>query len=269
MLRLKRHGKLQLTGALALAGMLLLAGCGSAGSTGTGATAASTSTSTSAASGPGFAKITYNAAGFLAPGETGPQPGFGPNHDLDNESAPPAGAYKVKDGSASVTFQFPNVKGTTPPNDVLNIPVGGSGSFTVPAGNYSNLYFLAGVAGGPQPAQVVLTYKDGTKDTENAAFDDWCTVEIGNTPVAGTAAAWQGVTRIGEADGSSNNVSANGYSGTNQGCGLYVSSVKVNNKKVLTSVEVDNTLSAVPSEFPDITKISTNALINIVAATAV
>lgn len=268
---MKRHRTLKV-GALAVAGMLLLAGCGSAagnGGTATTTGGASGAASGAAAGGPAFAKITYNAAGFLAPAETGPQPGFGPNHDLDNESAPPAGAYKVKNGSTSVTFQFPNVKGSPPPNDILDVPVGGSGNFTVPAGNYSTLYFLASVAGGPQPAQVVLTYKDGTKDTLNAAFDDWCTLEIGNTPVTGTFAAWQGVTRIGEVDGATNDVSANGYTGDAKGCGLYVSSVKVNKTKVLTSVEVDNTLSDVPAEFPDITKISTNARINIVAATAV
>ena len=72
------------------------------------------------------------------------------------------------------------------------------------------------------------------------------------------------------ADGPSNNVSAGGCTGTAQGAGLQVSSVKVTKSKQVTAVEVDNTpLTGVPSEFSDITAISSKAVIDIVAATAI
>gem|GEM_PF-3844408 len=253
--------RLRWGGALAVTGMLLITGCAPGGATG--------AASAANAGGSAYAKITYNTAGFLAPSQSGPQPGFGPSHDLDNESAPKPGPYSVAVGNSKVTFMFPNVTGSKPPKDVLDIPGGASGTFTVSHGHYSALYFLASVAGGPQPAQVVLTYSDGTKQTVDAAFDDWCTLEVGHTPVAGTYPAWQGVTRIGESTGGSNNVSGGGYSGSSQGCGLYVSGVNVDKTKVLTSVAVDNTLPSVPSAFSyDIQNVNPKSRINIVAATA-
>lgn len=275
---------------LGLVGSLVLAGCGAAspGSTASSSTttpaasssspATSTSTSATATATTGASTgsvagaftLKYDTAGFLAPGQSGPQPGFGPNHDLDNESAPKPGPYSVTAGSTKVSFLFPKtVDATTPPNDVLEVATGSQVTVDAPAGKYHNIYFLAAVAGGPQPANVTLNYTDGSKQTVDVGFDDWCTLEIGNTPVTGTYPAWQGVTRIGEADGSSNNVSGGGYTGTEQGCGLYVSSVKADPTKTLKSLVIDNSLTAVPADLPDITKVSTNARIGIVAITGV
>jgi len=266
------------TGATAVTMMMLLAGCGPAAQTAASSTAQSSASSSAAgvksaasstsqpaveATGAAYATVPYNLAGFLAPNQKGPQPGYGNNHDLDNQSAPKPGKYNAQVGNLDVPFMFPNVTGATPPKDVLNLPFGKSGTLTVAPGHYQAFFFLASVAGGPEPAQVVLTYQDGSKQTEYVAFDDWCSVEVGNhTPVLGTYAAWQGVARIGETDGSSNLVGG-------KGCGLYVSSVPVDNSRVLTSVTVGNTLKSVVGPVAYVlSNVQSGSRVNIVAATA-
>ena len=264
--------------ALGLAGATALAGCGassgSSGNTGAAKTTHKAAAKKTAAGGgtsasgiKGAATLPFNAVGFLHPGQTGPTPGFGPNNDLNNATAPKPGAYTATAGTAKVTFNFPNVSNKS--NDILDIPYGKSASFKVPAGKYSHLYFLAGVASGPEPATIVLHYKGGSTSKQVAAFDDWCTVEISHKPVPGTYASWQGESRVAEKTGVTGNVKAGSYSSPNQGCGLYVSSVPVSNTKTLTSVDVQNTLTTVPSSFSkSITSVNKSSRINIVAVTA-
>lgn len=252
---------------LGLAGALVLAGCGAA---------AGTANKKGAAAGvKGAFPIQYDTAGFLAPGQSGPTPGFGPNHDLDNATAPKPGPYTVTAGSTKVTFNFPQtVNATTPPNDILEVAYGSKATVKAAPGKYKRIYFLAGVASGPEPATVTLTYTDGSTQKEPVAFDDWCTVEIAHQPVSGTYPAWQGLRRIGETDGSTQKVSGGGYTGTNQGCGLYVSHVAANPAKTLKSLTISNTLSTVPSSMSgsgqgQISGISNGSRIGIVAITGV
>ncbi len=272
--------------ALGLAGATALAGCGASSSSG-GNTASTKTTSshhhkaskpaakgTSSGGGSGAsavkgaATLSFNAVGFLHPGQTGPTPGFGPNNDLNNATAPKPGPYPVTAGSAKVTFYFPNVSSKSS-NSILDVAYGKSASFKVPAGKYSHLYFLAGVASGPEPATIVLHYKGGSTSKQVAAFDDWCTVEISHKPVPGTYPSWQGESRVLEKSGATGNVKGGTYSSPNQGCGLYVSSVPVDKTKTLTSVDVQNTLTAVPSSLSkSITSVNKSSRINIVAVTA-
>jgi hypothetical protein len=250
---------------------LALAGCGA----GTAKTATSSSKTTAAASSTGAGgvsgafKLPYDRAGFLAPGQSGPSPGFGPTHDLDNASAPKPGPYTVTAGNTKVTFLFPTTTGSTPPNDIVEVSYGNSVTLPAPQGKYHEIYFLAAVASGPEPATVTETYTDGSTVKHHVAFDDWCTVEIGHQPVPGTYPAWQGIARIAEADGSTQSVSGGGYSGSDQGCGLYVSSVPANPDKVLKSITISNEEGSVPSSLSAaITSISQSSRIGIVAITA-
>lgn len=253
-----------------LAVSLLLSACGGTGPAATSKKATSP-TQKAQASPPAEVTIPFNMVAFLAPGKTGPRPGFSEYGDLDNQTAPPAGPYTVTVGGTKVTFNFPATKSTD--KDSLAISYGEpSPTLKVTPGHYGHVYFLAAVAGGPQPAEAVLAYSDGSTQQEPVGFDDWCTVEVGGTLVPGTYAAWQGQKVIAQSNGSTATVSKNGYSGSAQGCGLYVSSVPVNESKTLTGVQIDNTLHTVPAALAaDITQVQTakhSGRINIIAVTA-
>ncbi len=244
---------------------LALTGCASAAS---GTTKSPASASKAAATQAVAVPIPFNTVAFLAPGKKGPTPGFSTFGDLDNATAPHAGPYTTRAGKVKVTFQFP-ASGSTA-KDSLAIPYGRTARLSVHPGKYRHLYLLAAVAGGPQPAMAVLHYKGGTTTPVPVAFDDWCTVEIAHPLVSGTYAAWQGKALVGETSGKLFPVAHNGYSGKAQGCGLYVSVVAVNPAHTLTSVGIDNTLTAVPQGLSGITQVQTKApagRINVVAAT--
>lgn len=247
--------------------VLTLTACGSAGGAGGKAASTPPPPTTSA---PAAVALPFNVVAFLAPGKTGPTPGFSEYGDLDNKTAPPAGPYTVTAGGAKVTFNFPATGSTD--KDSLAVSYGQSSPIlTVTPGHYKRLYFLAAVAGGPQPANVVLQYQDKTTSTVPVAFDDWCTVEVKGPLVSGTYAAWQGQAVIGQQNGQPATVAKNGYSGSAKGCGLYVSSVAVNAVKTLTAVQLQNNLSSVPAALTGVASVQTSAhsgRIDLIAVTA-
>ena len=261
---------------------LILAGCGGGAAQNTGTssaagTSAAKGTTGTAGKGTGaapaaakdtFVSIPYNMVAFLAPGKTGPSPGFSMFGDLDNETAPTAGPYTVNVGSQSVTFQFPSTHSTD--KDSLVLPYGQVADLPVTPGQYSHLYLLEAVAGGPQPVNVVLEYSDKSGQTVPAAFADWCTVEINGSLPGGVTAAWQGKAVIGQQNGKPVSVAKNGYTGSAQGCGLYVTTVPVNASKTLTGIQIQNTLTSVPSTLTGVSSVQTAATsgrLNIIAAT--
>ncbi len=248
-----------------LAVTVALAGCGAAaGKTPPKAASAP------ASSPPVQLTLPFNTVAFLATGKTGPTPGFSEYGDLDNKTAPPAGPYTVAAGGTKVTFTFPSTASTD--KDSLGLSYGQiSPVVSVTPGHYHNLYFLAAVAGGPQPANVVLQYQDKTTATVPVAFDDWCTVEVQGVVISGTYPAWQGQAVIGQQNGQPATVSKNGYTGSAKGCGLYVSRVAVNAAKTLTGIQVQNNLKSVPAALADVPQVQTSphsGRINIIAITA-
>ena len=257
----RRPVRLVTTALMAIA----LAGCGSPAS---GTAKPHASTSKAAPTQAVSVHIPFNTVAFLAPGKKGPNPGFSSFGDLDHATAPHAGPYTTRAGKVKVTFQFPATGSTA--KDSLAIPYGRKARLSVRPGKYRHLYLLAGVAGGPQPVMAVLHYKGGTTTPVPVAFDDWCTVEIAHPPVSGTYAAWQGKALVFESSGKLFTVAKNGYNGKARGCGLYVSVVAVNPAHTLTSVGIDNTLTAVPQGLSGITQVQTKppaGRINLVAAT--
>ena len=274
----------------ALVASLVLAGCGSKASTSTSTststaapatTSSTSSTKTSVSTSataintavifgelstctanttvPGAACIKYNTSVFLSAGASGPSPGFGPNNDFDSKGAPAAGAWAAKSGSTSVSFLFPSTA-----NNALNslaIPYGSAAGFSVPSGQYSNLYLLDGVRDGPDPFTALLKYSNGTTQSVTFGVDDWCTYSEGKTLLSDDTEAWQAVDRVAEVGG------ATGTVGTG-GCGLYVTDIPISNTNTLTDVVIENNLTTVPSSLSSaITSVNTGNRLNIIAAT--
>ncbi len=99
-----------------LVASLALTACGAAtpGSSGKGQSSGVTT------SAPAEVTIPYSVSAFLAPGKTMTAEGFSAFGDLDNQTAPPAGPYKLSVGGTNVTFNFPATHSTS--QDSLAVP---------------------------------------------------------------------------------------------------------------------------------------------------
>ena len=250
-----------------LVAALAMAACGAAtpGKSAKGQSSSSVTTSAAAE-----LTIPYTVSAFLAPGKTMTAEGFSAFGDLDNQTTPPAGPYTLSAGGTNVTFNFPATHSTS--LDSLAVPYGSpSPNLTVTPGHYKYLYILSGVAGGPVPANVVLQYSGNSTTSVAAGFDDWCTVETNATPVANSYPAWQGPELINPSNGAAQKVSSNGYTGSEDGCGLYVTRVPVDPSKTLQDVQIQNTMTTLPAGFPSLSTwppAAHSGRINIIAITA-
>lgn len=232
--------------ALGVGGAILLAGCGSAATTTTSSTpAASSSTSSSASSSAAssssnsaatatktanvtavtlpysnsiFAKVGDAAANDAATGKPAARFDSG-GYAMDAATAP-SGSLKVAVNGENVSFQFPSTD-TSAKNAITLTDGQKSPDITVTSGKYSTLYLLGAAGNGPAGLTVTLKYSDGSA-TAPAVITDWCS-KTGQS--ADAVQAWMPSDRIGP-DGKS----------TGPACGLWVSSVKLDNTKTLTGL---------------------------------
>ena len=107
--------------------------------------------------------------------------------------------------------------------DALSLDNGASQSFSVTAGQYTELDILAGAGNGPSPLSFTFTYSDGSTSTATTSVPDW----YKNSPAFAVKFTGRWV------PGSTSLQSGN--------LGLYALSVPVDGSKTLTSVKVSNT----------------------------
>jgi hypothetical protein len=190
-----------------------------------------------------------------------------------NSTGFPAGQQYTPQGSP-VAFLMP---ASATGNNALCLGLGGTGAgaitgknsvtINVPAGNYTDAYFLAAVGNGPSLVDIVPMYGStaGTKITQ--AFPDWCqtTTPVGNSDPPGVSAGWNGGTRIdynGKADGNAALT-----------CGYYTVHVSgLDSSKQLTALQLtmEPANTPIPAATGGTTKDSTQnagAVLNIMALT--
>lgn len=160
----------------------------------------------------------------------------------------PAGKDFTPQGSP-VSFMMPS---SATGNNALCLGLGGSGAgavtgkdsttINVPAGKYTDAYFLAAVGNGPTLTDVTPMYGSTAGKTIQTVFPDWCT---GSTKVAGTlppnvTAGWNGGDRV-------------NYDGTTQAglnCGYYTLHVAgLDGTQQLTALKL--TLEPAKTAIPD------------------
>lgn len=225
---------------------------------------------------------TFNAMVMLKPGSGAPQtasnsacratPGatFGKHHGL-NASTFPSGSFTPA-GSP-----VPFVLGPLGAKNAVCIRDSGTATgaeptsitITVPAGKYTDAYFLAAVANGPSLVTITPVYSSGAGTPVTALFDDWCAPALsGGALTTDSAAAFPNPgNRVGNVHGATTNSGE-----TNLPCTLWNTHVSgLNGSETLIAMKLTQAASgtAVPpgTGVPANATEQSQAVLNIAALT--
>jgi hypothetical protein len=150
-----------------------------------------------------------------------------------NATGFPAGQQYTPKGSP-VAFQMPSsVTGNNAVCLGLSVPGKDSLTINVPAGNYTDAYFLAAVGNGPALVDVTPVYGGSNGSAITQVFPDWCqdTPQVGNALPPNVSAGWNGGPRV-------------NYDGTTKGqdklpCGYYTVHIGgLDSSKQLTALQL-------------------------------